>query len=83
MDTCPQWISTSPQQPVSAFSVFTYLARFEQRNSWMNYPLRKTRTFFMRKKDENTCKAPWDIMLSEVSQAQKDKGCMFSLIHGR
>jgi hypothetical protein len=24
-----------------------------------------------------------DIMWSEVSQAQKDKGCMFSLIHGR
>jgi hypothetical protein len=24
-----------------------------------------------------------DIMLSEVSQAQKDKGHMFSLIHGR
>jgi hypothetical protein len=24
-----------------------------------------------------------DIMVSEVSQAQKDKGCMFSLIHGR
>jgi hypothetical protein len=24
-----------------------------------------------------------DIMLSEVSQAQKDKGCMFSLICGR
>jgi hypothetical protein len=24
-----------------------------------------------------------DIMLSEVSQAQKDKGCMFSLIYGR
>jgi hypothetical protein len=24
-----------------------------------------------------------DIMLSEVIQAQKDKGCMFSLIHGR
>jgi hypothetical protein len=24
-----------------------------------------------------------DIMLSEVSQAQKDKGCMFSLIHRR
>jgi hypothetical protein len=24
-----------------------------------------------------------DIMLREVSQAQKDKGCMFSLIHGR
>jgi hypothetical protein len=23
-----------------------------------------------------------DIMLSEVSQAQKDKSCMFSLIHG-
>jgi hypothetical protein len=24
-----------------------------------------------------------DIMVSEVSQAQKDKGHMFSLIHGR
>jgi hypothetical protein len=24
-----------------------------------------------------------DIMLSEVSQDQKDKSCMFSLIHGR
>jgi hypothetical protein len=24
-----------------------------------------------------------DIMLSDVCQAQKDKGCMFSLIHGR
>jgi hypothetical protein len=24
-----------------------------------------------------------DIMISEVSQAQKDKGHMFSLIHGR
>jgi hypothetical protein len=24
-----------------------------------------------------------DIMLNEVSQAQKDKGCMFSLIRGR
>jgi hypothetical protein len=23
-----------------------------------------------------------DIMLSEVSQAQKDKGCIFSLIYG-
>jgi hypothetical protein len=24
-----------------------------------------------------------DIMFSEVSQAQKDKGCMFSLTHGK
>jgi hypothetical protein len=24
-----------------------------------------------------------DIMLSELSQAQKDEGCMFSLIYGR
>jgi hypothetical protein len=24
-----------------------------------------------------------DIMLSDVSQAQKEKGCIFSLVHGR
>jgi hypothetical protein len=33
------------------------------------------------------CEGKWmqleDIMLSEVSQAQKHKGCMFSLIRGR
>jgi hypothetical protein len=28
-------------------------------------------------------KRPPDIMLSEVNQAQKEKGCMFSLICGR
>jgi hypothetical protein len=41
----------------------------------------------IRKNDTMGLEGKWmqleDIMLSEVSQAQKDKGCMFSLICGR
>jgi hypothetical protein len=32
---------------------------------------------------EGKCMQLEDIILSELSQVQKDKGCMFSLIYGR
>jgi hypothetical protein len=43
---------------------------------------------FTRRKNETMWfEGKWmqleDIILCEVSQAQKDKGCMFSLIYGR